>query len=97
MNKYKTILKLSSISLLFLFLAGCAHERSEFDKGYDLGMSDTAKRQYWAIQKVQELRNSRQREKINYRNAAIPIYGRNQDGTNIAPHYVNVRVIDTRG
>ena len=90
----KLLILISLSSFISILFTSCTHERSEFDKGYDLGMSDTAKRQYWAIQKVQEMKDNSRAQKANYRNVIIPVYGKNQDGTNIAPHYVNVRVID---
>ena len=77
-------------------LGGCATERSEFDKGYDLGSSDIAKRQYWAQVNLQKQKNILQQQGSNarYRNMSIPVYGKDQDGSNISEHYVNVRVID---
>jgi hypothetical protein len=77
-------------------LSGCGTERSEFDKGYDLGSSDIAKRQYWAIQNLQKQKSNLQKGygSDRYKVVSIPVSGKAQDGSNISDHYVNVRVID---
>jgi len=93
--KGKLILIISGLAA-FGLLASCSTERTEFDRGYDLGSSDIAKRQYWAIQNLQKQQSILQGQGANarYRTVSIPVQGKNPDGSNISDHYVNVRVID---
>jgi hypothetical protein len=94
-DKKKTLVPWLSL-IAAVVLGGCATERSEFDKGYDLGSSDIAKRQYWAIQNLQKQQSLLQRQGTGggYRTVSIPVHGKNSDGSNISEHYVNVRVIE---
>lgn len=77
-------------------LSACSSDRTEFDKGYDLGSSDTAKRQYWAQVNLQKQKSLLQKQgsNVQYRTVSVPVYGKNQDGSSIADHYVKVRMID---
>ena len=95
--KIKVILILIVVCfLLFGLLSGCSTERTEFDQGYDLGSSDIAKRQYWAYINLQKQQSALQKQgkEAQYRTVSIPVYGKNQDGSKIADHYVKVRLID---
>ncbi len=96
MAKTHKILLLSLLGLLTVLITGCGTERTDFDKGYDLGSSDIAKRQFWAIQNLQKEKNSLQKGNSGerYRVVSIPVSGKTRDGSNISDHYVNVRVID---
>jgi len=92
------ILKLltSTLSVVSIgFLSSCSTERSDFDRGYDLGSSDIAKRQYWAQENLQKQKALLKRGRdVRYRTVSLPVYGRDQEGSKISEHYVNVRVID---
>jgi hypothetical protein len=94
--------KIHQLSLLFTFssavllLSGCGSDRTEFDKGYDLGSSDIAKRQYWSQVNLQKQQSNLQKssESSRYKVVSIPVNGKDADGSNISDHYVSVRVIE---
>ncbi len=96
MKSYIKISCLISLIVSFSYFSGCtSNERHPLDKGYDLGRSDTVKSHYWMLtdlQKQKEAINNVPKEK--YRTIEVPVYGKNQDGTEIADHYVSVKVID---
>lgn len=92
----KSVIIAVSVSAGALMLASCGTERTEFDKGYDLGSSDVAHRQYWSqvnLQK-QESNLNKSNESASYKIVNIPVNGTAPDGSNISPYYVKVRVIE---
>ena len=46
-------------AVVVVFFPACA-SRSQFQKGYERGASDTVKRQYWILQSMQKADESRQ-------------------------------------
>lgn len=52
-------LAFASCVLIACLLPGCA-SRSQFQKGYERGASDTVKRQYWILQNMQKGDEGRQ-------------------------------------
>ncbi len=87
-------LKLLILSVITsLCVVGCT-TRSDIDKAYDLGASDTSKGLYWAMQNVHNSEKyGSKNQNATYRTLALPVEGKNQDGSNYAPHFVKVRVI----
>ena len=85
-----------SSCIFLLLIAGRGTTRTDFDKGYDLGSSDIAKRQYWAQENLQKEKSNLQKnnQSERYKVVSIPVEGQTPDGSKISTHYVNVRVID---
>ena len=92
----KTIFAFAAALITLSLLTACGTTRTDFDKGYDLGSSDIAKRQYWAQESLQKERSNLQKNNQleRYKIVTVPVEGKASDGSNISSHYVNVRVID---
>ena len=85
---------LSATVCTCILLGGC-NSRSDIEKSYDLGASDTSKTLYWAMQNVHKSESYNKKESATYRTIELPVDGKNKEGNNYAPHFVKVRVIET--
>jgi hypothetical protein len=69
-------------------LPACA-SRSQFQKGYELGASDTVKRQYWVLQDMQKRPKSEQRVSV-YR---LPITPDPDAAVKTVPYEIAIPVV----
>ena len=90
MRKFKLLILIAAISAC---VGGCSTDRSDIEKAYDLGASDTSKALYWTMQNVHKPEGYGKGESATYRTLELPVEGKNKDGSNYAPHFVKVRVI----
>lgn len=65
----------------------------EFMKGYDLGASDTVKRQYWIIQNLNKIRDDRSRHD-RFKYYTFPGKSVGSDGRKYVDHDVILRVVE---
>ena len=93
----RSVMLIICTALLLTVISGCTTKRSDFDQGYDLGSSDVAKRQYWIVNNLQKQKQLYSKTgEVQYRTVELPVSGKNPDGTLIDPHYVKVRMLETR-
>ena len=91
------LIKVLIIICCIILVAGCTtKKRSEFDKGYDLGSSDIARRQYWSQVNLQKQQSNLQSNEASYRTVSVPVQGTDEDGSKYADHNIDVRILDRR-
>jgi hypothetical protein len=75
---------------LITFLPACA-TRSQFQKGYERGASDTVKRQYWILQDMQKRSEAKPERRVSlYR---IPITPDPEATAKTVPYEITIPVV----
>jgi hypothetical protein len=78
-----------------LCLSGCASTMSTYNRGYDRGASDTAKRQYWILQNMQKAEEKPVTPKVRYYAVPAPTTTPTPQGDiRLVPHDTVIPVIE---
>ena len=89
-NRIKRAVRFVGVSCAVVaFLPACA-SRSQFQKGYERGASDTVKRQYWILQDMQKREAKSERRLSLYR---VPITPDPEATVKTVPYEIAIPVV----
>ena len=89
-RKIKAVCVVGVWCAVVAFLPACA-SRSQFQKGYERGTSDTVKRQYWILQDMQKRSEPKPERRVSlYR---IPITPDPEAAVKTVPYEISIPVV----
>ncbi|MBN8712214.1 MAG: hypothetical protein J0I10_22810 [Verrucomicrobia bacterium] len=89
-RKIKAVCVAGAWCAVVAFLPACA-SRSQFQKGYERGASDTVKRQYWILQDMQKRSEPKPERRVSlYR---IPITPDPEAAVKTVPYEISIPVV----